>query len=360
MLVVQLPQLVAALGAITASNPMLVPVGLLLAAIGALARAAQTRATSHVCGIESGWRRDLELSATAYATNRVVKSGGLAGLVHHLADADRHHHPRRGVTLAYAVSKVSDMVAFAVVTVLAVGIGIVTGVLSGAALVAGSITLGYAMVQFGALWLVIRHPRNLRRVVVWAARGAGPRPAPPAERRGYRRCRGAGRGRGPASDGSGRRGAGRGQHVRRQARRPRDVAPRRRRAWGHGRSDLDRSDLRARSGRRDARTASRRSRHHRGFARRHARHGGCRCECRRRRGGGVPTVRLLAADGLRLRSRRVHFVSTHACERASVRSATPTRTCSSPTSSEESRAAVGARHRPVAEVLSELLDGGLR
>ncbi len=167
MLLVQLPQLVAALGSITASNPMLVPIGLVLAAIGAFARAAQTRATSHVCGIESGWRRDLELSATAYATNRVVKSGGLAGLVHHLADADRHHHPRRGVTLAYAVSKVSDMVAFAVVTALAVGIGTVTGVLSGAALVAGMVILGYALVQFGALWLVVRHPRHLRRVVAW-------------------------------------------------------------------------------------------------------------------------------------------------------------------------------------------------
>ena len=167
MLVVQLPQLVVALGSITASSPVLVPIGLLLAAIGVVARAVQTRATSHVCGIESAWRRDLELSATAYATNRVVKSGGLAGLVHHLADADRHHHSRRGVTLAYAVSKVSDVVAFAVVTALAVGIGAVTGVLSGAALIAGTITFGYAMVQVGALWLVVRHPRHLRRMIVW-------------------------------------------------------------------------------------------------------------------------------------------------------------------------------------------------
>ena len=125
----------------------------------------ETRATSHLCGVESWWWRDLELSATTYATNRVVKSGGLAGLVHHLADADRHDHPRRAVTLAYAAGKIADTVAFGLTTAVAVGLGTATGVLSGPALVAGMITLAYALLQFAALWLVVRHPRHVRRLI---------------------------------------------------------------------------------------------------------------------------------------------------------------------------------------------------
>ena len=43
--------------------------------------------------------------------------------------------------------------------------GAATGVLGGATLVAALVTLGYALAQVAALWLVVRHPRHLRRVV---------------------------------------------------------------------------------------------------------------------------------------------------------------------------------------------------
>jgi uncharacterized protein (TIRG00374 family) len=163
VVLLRLPELVGAVGSLASLGPVVVPTGLALAALGAMARASQTRSTSQLVGLESTWRRDVEVSATAYATNKVVKSGGFAGLVHHLADADRRGYHRPSVTAAYLASKVADTIAFSVLVVVAMGAAWAFGALHGAELVASVVTLAYAGVLVIGLVALARSPERARR-----------------------------------------------------------------------------------------------------------------------------------------------------------------------------------------------------
>jgi uncharacterized membrane protein YbhN (UPF0104 family) len=180
VLLVQIPEFVTALVASLTHHLLLAPLGLVLVGAGILTRALQTRASSRLCGVDSWWQRDLELSATTYSTNRVVKAAGVAGVVHHLADADRHGHSRRSVTLAYATTKFSDVVAFGFLAAVTVAAAAVTGALTGATRIASFVTLAYATGQVVVLVLLARHPRAVRRIASgvpvvskWLPRGDG-------------------------------------------------------------------------------------------------------------------------------------------------------------------------------------------
>jgi uncharacterized protein (TIRG00374 family) len=164
LLVLRLPELLRAIGSLSDLGPVVLPAGLALVALGALTRAAQTRSASQLVGIDAPWRRDVELSATTYATNKVVKAGGFAGLVHHLADADRRGYHRPSVTAAYLASKVADTIAFSALVVVVMGSAWLSGALHGAELVAAVVTLGYVGVLVAGLVLLARSPDGARRI----------------------------------------------------------------------------------------------------------------------------------------------------------------------------------------------------
>jgi uncharacterized membrane protein YbhN (UPF0104 family) len=142
-----------ALGKVVDLGPAALPVGLALVALGVLIRGLQARASFHLVELDARLSPMVKLSATSYATNKVVKSAGAAGLVPYLAHADRHGQSRARVTAAYLSAKVAETASLCLIVLVAVTTGAATGSLHGAALY-GAIGSGvYALVVGSALVL---------------------------------------------------------------------------------------------------------------------------------------------------------------------------------------------------------------
>jgi uncharacterized membrane protein YbhN (UPF0104 family) len=130
----------------------------------------------------------LHLSATSYATNKVVKSAGTAGLVPYLAHADRAGESRARVAAAYLSTKLAETVSLCLLIGVAVVAGAATGGLHGTALWGSVASAVYALVV-GVALIVIACRRSLvegiarlaRRVAFRFRRRFGrPHPAPGA------------------------------------------------------------------------------------------------------------------------------------------------------------------------------------
>ena len=165
-LVVHGGDLLPALGNVASMGPYVLPLALALVLLGVVNRGLQARASFRLVELPASLTTMTTLSASSYATNKVVKSGGAAGLVPYLGHADREGHCRARVVAAYMSTKLAETVSLVVLIALAVASSAATGGLHGTALF-GAIGSGvYALVVGVGVILVA----SRRSFVEWAAR----------------------------------------------------------------------------------------------------------------------------------------------------------------------------------------------
>jgi len=121
--VVHADGLIPAVGQVAGLGPAALPVGLAIVAIGVLNRALQAHASFRLVELPARFGAMLHPNATSYATNKVVKSAGTAGLVPYLAHADRTGHCRAQVSAAYLAAKLAETVSLCCL----IGLAVVTG-----------------------------------------------------------------------------------------------------------------------------------------------------------------------------------------------------------------------------------------
>lgn len=174
----------AAVGSVASLGPGILPAGLGLVALGVLNRGNQARVAHRLVGVPADLAPMVELSASSYATNKVVKSCGVAGLLPFLADARRRGHSRAKVTAAYVSMKLAETISLCGLIAIAVLAGIATGALQGAVLYAAIASFVYALIVSAALLVlassrstadaaVVLARRVTDRIRVWLHRPAG-------------------------------------------------------------------------------------------------------------------------------------------------------------------------------------------
>jgi uncharacterized membrane protein YbhN (UPF0104 family) len=146
--------LLPAIGQVAGLGPMALPIGLAIVAVGVLNRGLQAHASFRFVQLPARFGAMLHLSATSYATNKVVKTAGTAGLVPYLAHADRHEQSRAQVSAAYLAAKLAETMSLCCLIGLAVVAGAATGGLHGTALWGAVASAGYALVVGTALVLI--------------------------------------------------------------------------------------------------------------------------------------------------------------------------------------------------------------
>jgi uncharacterized protein (TIRG00374 family) len=160
-----------ALGKVAGLGPTALPVALALVCIGVLNRGLQAHASFRLLELPARFGAMLHLSATSYATNKVVKSAGTAGLVPFLAHADRAAQSRARVAAAYLSTKLAETVSLCLL------IGVAVGAVASAV---------YALVVGTALILIAGRRSFVERIAALARRAAFQfrcrfgRPHPPA------------------------------------------------------------------------------------------------------------------------------------------------------------------------------------
>jgi uncharacterized protein (TIRG00374 family) len=135
-----------ALGKVVSLGPAALPVGLGLVALGVLTRGLQAKASFRLVELDAPLAPMVKLSAMSYATNKVVKSAGAAGLVPYLAHADRTGHARSRATAAYMSAKLAETISLCLLVAVAVTAGAATGSLHGGALYGAIGSAVYAIV----------------------------------------------------------------------------------------------------------------------------------------------------------------------------------------------------------------------
>jgi uncharacterized protein (TIRG00374 family) len=149
-----------ALGKVISLGPTALPIGLAIVAIGVVVRGVQARASFQLVELDAPLAPMVKLSATSYATNKVVKSAGAAGLVPYLAHADRTAASRARVTAAYLSAKVAETVSLCLLVLMALVAGAATGSLHGPALY-GAIGSGAYALVVGALLVLVACRRSV-------------------------------------------------------------------------------------------------------------------------------------------------------------------------------------------------------
>ena len=140
-----------AIGQVAGLGPAALPIGLAIVAVGVLTRALQAHASFRLVELPARFGSMLNLSATSYATNKVVKSAGTAGLVPYLAHADRAGQSRAQVAAAYLSAKLAETMSLCCLIGVAVVAGAATGGLHGSALWGAVASAAYAVVVGAAL-----------------------------------------------------------------------------------------------------------------------------------------------------------------------------------------------------------------
>jgi len=143
-----------ALGKVASLGPAALPIALALVGAGVLNRGLQARASFQLVELDTPVSPMVKLSAISYATNKVVKSAGAAGLVPYLAHADREGQCRARVSAAYLATKLAETVSLCCLIGLSVVAGAATGGLHGAALWGALASAVYALVVGTALILI--------------------------------------------------------------------------------------------------------------------------------------------------------------------------------------------------------------
>ena len=151
--------LLAAVNSVASLGPGILPAGLGLVAFGVLNRGNQARVAHRLVGIPAGLAPMVELSASSYAANKVVKSCGAVGLLPFLEDARRRGHSRAKVAAAYVSMKLAETISLCGLIALAVLAGVATGALHGAVLYGAIASFAYAVIVSVAL-LVLASSRS--------------------------------------------------------------------------------------------------------------------------------------------------------------------------------------------------------
>jgi uncharacterized membrane protein YbhN (UPF0104 family) len=141
--------LLAAVGSVASLGPEILPIGLGLVALGVLIRGVQARQGFRLVGIPTGLAPTVEmveLSACSYATNKVVKSCGAAGLLPFLAEGRRRGHSRAKIIAGYMSMKLAETISLCLLIAVVVLASIATGALHGAVLYGALASLAYAVV----------------------------------------------------------------------------------------------------------------------------------------------------------------------------------------------------------------------
>jgi uncharacterized membrane protein YbhN (UPF0104 family) len=159
-----------ALGKVVSLGPTTLPVGLALVALGVANRGFQARASFRLVELEAPLGPMVKLSAMSYATNKVVKSAGAAGLVPYLAHADRAGHARARTTAAYLSGKVAETISLCLLVAVAVTAGATTGSLHGAALYGAIGSAVYAVVVALGLVLIASRRSLVVTIAGWSRR----------------------------------------------------------------------------------------------------------------------------------------------------------------------------------------------
>jgi len=145
-LVVHGGDLLPAIGNVVSMGPQVLPIALALVLLGVVNRGLQARASFRLVELPASLSTMTSLSAASYATNKVVKSGGAAGLVPYFAHAEREGHCRARVAAAYISAKLAETISLVVLISAAVASSWAAGGLHGTALF-GAIGSGvYALV----------------------------------------------------------------------------------------------------------------------------------------------------------------------------------------------------------------------
>ncbi len=170
-LVVHADEFLPAVGKVAGLGPAALPIGLAIVGIGVLNRGFQAHASFRLVELPARFGSMVHLSATSYATNKVVKSAGTAGLVPYLAHADRAGQSRARVAAAYMSTKVAETMSLCVLIAAAVVAGAATGGLHGTALFGAIASAAYAIVV-GAAMIVIAGKRSFVEGIAATARRA--------------------------------------------------------------------------------------------------------------------------------------------------------------------------------------------
>jgi len=160
-----------AIGQVAGLGPAALPIGLAIVAVGVLTRALQAHASFRLVELPARFGSMLNLSATSYATNKVVKSAGTAGLVPYLAHADRAGQSRAQVAAAYLSAKLAETMSLCCLIGVAVVAGAATGGLHGSALWGAVASAAYAVVV-GAALILIAGRRSMVEAIARRARRA--------------------------------------------------------------------------------------------------------------------------------------------------------------------------------------------
>jgi uncharacterized membrane protein YbhN (UPF0104 family) len=165
-LVVHGGDMLPALGDVAGMGPHVLPLALTLVVLGIVNRGLQARASFRLVELPSALPTMTRLSAASYATNKVVKSAGTAGLVPFFAHADREGHCRARIVAAYVSAKLAETVSLVTLIAVAIAGSAATGGLHGTALFGAIASAGYALVVgLGVVLLA-----SSRSLVEWAAR----------------------------------------------------------------------------------------------------------------------------------------------------------------------------------------------
>ncbi len=167
--VVHADSFLPALTTLAGLGPAALPIGLALVGVGVLNRGFQARAAYRLLDVPAPFGRMVKLSATSYATNKVIKSAGAAGLVPYLTHADRSGQSRARVVAAYMSTKVAETMSLCALVGAAVVAGAATGGLHGTVLFGAIASAGYAIVV-GTAMIVIAGKRSFIEAIAAAAR----------------------------------------------------------------------------------------------------------------------------------------------------------------------------------------------
>lgn len=145
-------------------HPAAMLAGLVAVALGVVNRGAHAQAAYRLMALPARLLPMVELTATSYATNKLIKAAGVAGIAPFLTDARTRGHERDHVIGAYLCMSAAASLAQAVIVVGAVGVGSVSGVLGGAARPAAAAAIAYTVLTVGSLALVARNGRVVRSI----------------------------------------------------------------------------------------------------------------------------------------------------------------------------------------------------
>jgi uncharacterized protein (TIRG00374 family) len=173
-----LQSLIAAVGRVP---PGLIPVAVAFLFVGCLIRGLHARAAFRMLELPASLGAMTGMSASSYAVNKVVKSGGVAGVAAYLTEARHRHLDRSRVVGAYVAVRLSDSLASCACIVAALALGAASGASHGVMLIGLLVALAYGVGLVAAAFAMTRSrarfdavlagPRwCLRRVRRWVGR----------------------------------------------------------------------------------------------------------------------------------------------------------------------------------------------